>query len=239
MQVLVDIGILLAAYIFGSVPFGLILVKLVTGKDLRHIESGRTGGTNAMRAAGFLTGFLTALFDILKSAAGVWAARAVTENVWIHALAPVAVILGHNYSIFLAERTAKGGWRLRGGAGGAPSVGGAFGLWWPSIFIIIPLGFVVWFGMGYASVATMSVAVIAIVVFTVRAFLGISPWVYAIYGVLAEILLVVALLPNIKRLRLGTERRHGLPEMIKKQKGLRQVNGETNGNGGSEQAATR
>src|SRR5512136_2479846 len=127
MHFLVDAGILIAAYLFGSIPFGLIVVKLMTGKDVRTIASGRTGGTNAMRAAGPWAGILTAILDILKAAVSVWLAQFFTSNVWIHALAPVAVILGHNYSIFLVERGSDGRVRFRGGAGGAAAGGGTFG----------------------------------------------------------------------------------------------------------------
>ena len=97
MQTLIDIGILLAAYIFGSIPIGLLVVRFSTGKDIREIESGRTGGTNAMRAAGFWAGLLTAMLDILKGAVSVWAAQAISpESHVIHVLAPVATIIGHN-----------------------------------------------------------------------------------------------------------------------------------------------
>jgi len=98
MVFLIDAGILVASYILGSIPFGLIVVKLMTGKDVRTIASGRTGGTNAMRAAGLSAGILTAILDILKSASAVWLAQAITANVWMHILAPIAAILGHNYS---------------------------------------------------------------------------------------------------------------------------------------------
>src|SRR5512136_1779739 len=115
MHFLVDAGILIAAYLFGSIPFGLIVVKLMTGKDIRTIASGRTGGTNAMRAAGPWAGILTAILDILKAAATVWLVQWILPtNVWMHALAPIAAILGHNYSIFLMERGAEGQVRLRG-----------------------------------------------------------------------------------------------------------------------------
>jgi len=136
MQILLVIGITALAYVIGSIPFGLLIVKLKTGKDIRMVESGRTGGTNAMRAAGFWAGLLTALMDILKGAVAVWIARAAfPQNDLLHVLAPIAAILGHNYSIFLAERDANGRFvRLRGGAGGAPSVGGAMGLWTPAFF---------------------------------------------------------------------------------------------------------
>jgi len=208
MQILLGLGLLLFAYILGSVPFGLLIVKWRTGKDLRVVESGRTGGTNAMRAAGPSAGLLTAILDMLKGAVAVWLARAVGANVWICTLAPIASVLGHNYSIFLIERK-DGRIRLRGGAGGAPTVGGAFGLWAPSLLIVVPVGFLIWWGIGYASLTTISAALIAIIIFAVRAGLGLSPWQYVIFGIVAEFLLIWALRPNIKRLLNGTERLHG------------------------------
>jgi glycerol-3-phosphate acyltransferase PlsY len=219
MQFLIDAGILLAAYIFGSIPFGLIVVKLMTGKDIRTIASGRTGGTNAMRAAGPWAGILTAILDILKAAATVWLVQWILPtNVWMHALAPIAAILGHNYSIFLMERGAAGQVRLRGGAGGAAAGGGAFGLWPPAAFILVPLGFLIWYGTGYASVTTLSIGLITIVIFAVRGALGLGPWEYVLYGALAETLMIWALRPNIKRLLDGTERRHGLPARLQRRK---------------------
>jgi len=207
MQTLIDIGIVLVAYIFGSIPFGLLIVKFSTGKDIRQVESGRTGGTNAMRAAGFWAGLATALLDILKGAASVWAARAFSPDGWVYVIAPIAAILGHNYSIFLIERDAKGKIvRLRGGAGGAPSVGGAFGLWAPSVLMIVPLGALTFFSIGIASITTMSVGLFAIIIFAIRAAQGAMPWLYVLYGVLAEILLLWALRPNLKKLFSGQER---------------------------------
>lgn len=206
-QTLGNVGVLLLAYVLGSVPFGLLIVKLRTGQDIRSIASGRTGGTNAMRAAGFWAGIFTALFDILKGAASVWMAQALSPDAhWVHVFAPIFAILGHNYSLFLPEfdenKRFKG---LRGGAGGAPSVGGAFGLWPLSLAFILPLGVIVFFTLGYASVTTISVAFFAIIVFMVRAINGF-PWIDVLYGVLAEILLLWALRPNIKNLLAGNER---------------------------------
>jgi glycerol-3-phosphate acyltransferase PlsY len=218
MQLLIDAGILIAAYIFGSIPFGLIVVRFMTGKDIRTVASGRTGGTNAMRAAGPWAGILTAVLDILKAAASVWLAQFLTGNVWIHALAPIAVILGHNHSIFLVERGTDGRVRLRGGAGGAAAGGGAFGLWPPAGLILVPLSFLIWYGSGYASVTTLSVGLVTTVIFAVRAALGLGPWEYILYGVLAEILMLLALRPNLRRLRDGTERRHGLPARLQQRK---------------------
>jgi len=207
MQIVFDIGIILLAYLLGSIPFGLLIVRLKTGRDVRDVESGRTGGTNAMRAAGFWAGFFTAMLDILKGAGAVWLATWLTPNHWVHVVSPLAAILGHNYSVFLPERDENGKiFRLGGGAGGAPSVGGAMGLWPGSILIILPLGMLTFFSLGIASVTTMAVAFFAIVIFAVRASQGLMPWMYVWYGIGAEILLIWALRPNIKKLFEGNER---------------------------------
>lgn len=207
MQIGLDILAIILAYVIGSIPFGLLVVKLKTGKDIREVESGRTGGTNAMRAAGFWAGFTTAMLDISKGAAVVWLAQWITPGHHIvHVIAPLAAILGHNYSIFLPERDGNGGFRLRGGAGGAPSVGGAMGLWPGSILIILPLGMLTFFSIGIASVTTMAVALFTTIAFAVRASQGSMPWADVWYGIGAELLLVWALRPNIKRLFEGNER---------------------------------
>jgi acyl phosphate:glycerol-3-phosphate acyltransferase len=208
MQTILNVLVVIViSYLLGSIPFGLLVVRLISGKDIRQVESGRTGGTNAMRAAGLVAGLSTALLDSLKSASAVWiSSYLIPGNVWLAVLAPVIAVIGHNYSIFLIERKADGKLRLRGGAGGAPTTGGAFGLWAPSVLIIVPLGILILFGIGYASVATMSVAFFATLIFAYRAWLGLSPLQYVAYGVLTEVLLIIALRPNIVRLIKGNER---------------------------------
>lgn len=210
MQYLIDAGLVLLGYLLGSIPFGLIIVKFKTGKDIRAVESGRTGGTNAMRAAGLPAGLLTALLDVLKGAVAVWIAQAISpNNDWVHILAPIGAILGHNYSLYLPEFDENKRFvRLRGGAGGAPALGGALGLWPPSLLMILPLGAAVFFGAGYASLTTISVGFFALLIFGVRAYLGVegASWIDALYGLIAAGLLMWALRPNIQKLFNGTER---------------------------------
>jgi len=219
MLIAISLLILAASYVMGSIPSGLLIVKLTTGKDIRTIESGRTGGTNAMRAAGLWAGLGTAVLDMLKSAICVWLVRwLVPGSVWLEVLAPVMAIVGHNYSIFLLERGENGRIRLRGGAGGAPAVGGAFGLWMPSILFTVPIGAAIFYFVGYASVTTLSVPVIALLVFAFRTWAYGSPWQYILYGVIAAVVLAWALRPNIRRLINGTERMVGLRARRKKAK---------------------
>ncbi len=209
MNLLISIGVVLFGYLLGSIPFGFILVKLRTGEDIRQVQSGRTGGTNAMRAAGKWVGILTGALDILKSYFAVRLAVAVApENFWLHVITPLAVILGHNYSIFLMRRD-ESGVKFGGGAGGATAGGGAMGLWFPSLYIILPLAFAVFYFVGYASMTTLSISVLATLIFAVRAYLGASPWEYVVYGLASLALVAWALRPNIKRLMEGNERLHG------------------------------
>lgn len=207
MQILLDIVAVVFGYVLGSIPFGLLIVKIKTGKDIRTVESGRTGGTNAARAAGFGAGLLTAILDILKGAAAVWVAEYLDPtNHIVHVLAPVFAILGHNYSFFLLERDSNGRLKFRGGAGGAPALGGAMGLWLPMFPIAFGIGALIWFTVGIASLTTMAIGLIVIIIFAVRASLGLQDPIDISYGVAAELLLIWALRPNIKKLFAGKER---------------------------------
>ena len=221
MQILVDAGVVLLAYIFGAIPFGLLIVKATTGKDIRLVASGRTGGTNAMRAAGCWVGIATTLFDIFKGTAAVWLAQTLAPNVWVEVLAPIATVLGHNYSVFLIERNLGGNIRLRGGAGGSPAAGGAIGLLWPSWWLIllgIPIPLLMFFGVGYASIATISISLTATIIFALLYFFGYSThWQYIVYGLATFVILLWALRPNIKALMEGRERFHGWRPWRKKE----------------------
>jgi glycerol-3-phosphate acyltransferase PlsY len=211
---MIEIGnvllVLVLAYLMGSIPFGYLVVKIINGRNVLKIESGRTGGTNAMRAAGVGAGLITAGLDVLKGAATAWVVSwLVPQQSWIQVCAALLAIIGHNYSIFLVHRK-NNKWALRGGAGGATALGGAIALWNPIALIILPAALLVYLFIGYASVTTMSIAFIAMIVFIIRAIMGLSPWIYVIYGALALLVLVWALRPNIKRLKEGTERVVGL-----------------------------
>jgi len=207
MNALLKLIILTIAYLIGSIPWGFLLVKVFTGSDVRDVESGRTGGTNTMRAAGFTLGLITSLLDIFKSAGAVWIARCIfPESYWFHVWSVVLAVIGHNYSIYLLKRDSEGKIRFGGGAGGTPAVGGIIGLWWPSIFVLVPTGFLIVMVVGYASLATMSLPLIGSLIFLVRFLSYDQPWQYIFAGLLPEILILWALRPNIKRLIKGTER---------------------------------
>jgi len=204
--------IFVLAYLAGSIPFGYFVVRIISGRDVRMIESGRTGGTNAFRAAGLLAGLITAIMDVLKGVASGWlVAWLAPGNIWYQVIAAILVVIGHNYSIFLVERDpVSGRLRLRGGAGGAPALGGSIALWPQSGLVVLPIAILVFLFIGYASITTISITVISTVFFAYRALVGLSPWAYVVYGVIVTIIVIWALRPNLDRLRRGKERVVGL-----------------------------
>jgi glycerol-3-phosphate acyltransferase PlsY len=84
--------------------------------------------------------------------------------------------------------------------------------------VILPLGVLVYVIIGFASVTTMSIAFIATGVFIYRAAMGYASWTYVVYGIVAELFVVWALRPNIKRLIDGTERSVGIRSYIQRRK---------------------
>lgn len=210
MQILLLLLVVVIAYVLGSIPFGLLIVRIGTGKDVRQIESGRTGGTNVLRAAGFWAALLTIVFDVGKGILSVWLAKYLLPDFyWAHVLSATAAILGHNYSIFLPDFDENGKFsRLRGGAGGTPALGAAIGLWGLSSLIILLVGAIFFFTIGYASVATLSVPTAAMIIFGIKYILDPrgNPFEYAFFGLIALFLLSLALRPNFVKLKNGTER---------------------------------
>lgn len=193
----------LFGYVVGAIPFGYVVVKLFKGIDIRHIGSGRTGGTNAIRAAGPIAGLLTGIGDVGKGTIAVWGAGWLSAQVSpsspvaAQAFAGVMAVIGHNHSVFLS-------WR--GGAGTGPNVGAAAGFWFPALFILLPMVPILLVATGYASVTSLTIAGLVPILFAVRALVTKAPWEYAVYGILAGTLVVWALRPNIARLKAGTER---------------------------------
>lgn len=113
-------AMLLMGYLLGSLPFGVILTRLSGAGDLRTIGSGNIGATNVLRTGRKGLAALTLLFDLLKGAAAVWIAHAVSPNDVL--LAAVGAFVGHLYPIWL---------RFRGGKGVATLAGIWLALAWP------------------------------------------------------------------------------------------------------------
>jgi glycerol-3-phosphate acyltransferase PlsY len=101
--------LIVAAYLLGSLPFGLIFARLFGKTDVRQAGSGNIGATNVARVAGPLAGILTLLFDTGKGAFAVWlAGRFTVHSAAFLMLAGLAALLGHCFPIWLHFRGGKG-----------------------------------------------------------------------------------------------------------------------------------
>lgn len=153
-----------------------------------HKLNENPGGAGTYRKAGFWAAVFVVIFDIDQGVLPVALAdRTSLSGGWLIAAA-CASVAGHNWPIYKGFR------------------GGAVGLYPLNFIILIGMGLVMFFSVGYASLATMSIGVTAAIVFVVRAWLGYSSWTYVIYGILAEALLLWALRPNIRASINRTER---------------------------------
>jgi glycerol-3-phosphate acyltransferase PlsY len=186
----------LGGYLIGSIPIGFLAVGVLTERDVREEGSGRTGGTNAYRAGGFLGGFLTIVGDFLKGMCAVVFGVLMLPNIWAPVLSGLGGVLGHNASIFLA---------FRGGAGTISNMGAVTAFWPPALLLIAPVFVLGMFVIRIASVASIIMNSGVVVLFLVLVLLGGYPWPLLVYAVGALLLSLYALRPNIERLRQGTE----------------------------------
>ncbi len=184
---------LLAAYLLGSIPFGLILTRLGGAGDLRSVGSGNIGATNVLRTGRKGIAAATLVLDMAKGLAAVL----IAWRFWPEAagIAALGAVVGHCFPVWL---------KFRGGKGVATMLGVSFGLAWP-----IGLAYaVVWLGV-FALTRISSLGGIAAAVSTPFAALGLGR--PELVPVLAALALLVLLMhrENLARLRAGTEPKFG------------------------------
>jgi len=135
-DILNALGLTALAYLLASIPFGVIVGRMATGKDIRAQGSGHAGATNVMRQAGWRVAIVAAVLDVAKAFIGVWLARRFGSTVWVSALAATAAVAGHCWPVF-------GGFR---GGMGLSGVGGA-------LLALYPMGLLI--GLALALAGTL------------------------------------------------------------------------------------
>lgn len=202
IEVVWIIAAVIAAYLLGSTPVGYLLGR-AWGVDVLQKGSGRTGGTNVLRSAGITAALLTGALDVGKGTLAVWLAGWLvpgSNGPLAQVLAGAAVILGHNYSIFLG---------FRGGAGVGTSLGALGSLYWPAAVALIVLLLTVILLTRYASIGSLVVAIAMPLLLVALVVAGELASTYVTYGLLASAIIIYAHRPNIRRLLAGNERRLG------------------------------
>ena len=150
-----DILLLLAAYLLGSIPSGLVLTRLFSTADIRRKGSGNIGATNVARVAGYGLGIVTLTADMLKGLLPVLLVHACrrgpeTTTVLLLAAVALAAVIGHMYPVYT---------RLRGGGKGVATTAGAFlGISCGAVLIALAVFGVVLWRNRRVSVASLAAA---------------------------------------------------------------------------------
>lgn len=144
----IGLAALVLGYLFGSIPFGIILTRLSGGPDLRTIGSGNIGATNVLRTGNKKLAALTLLGDMLKGTAAVLVAGWLLGGKSAALAAGLGAFLGHLFPVWL---------RFKGGKGVATFLGILIGLKW-SIALIFAA---IWLSIAYLSKYSSLSALIA------------------------------------------------------------------------------
>ena len=184
---------LLAGYLLGSIPFGLILTRLFGLGDVRSIGSGSIGATNVLRTGNKGAAALTLLLDALKGTAAVFVGWGIAPELGL--VAGVAAFLGHVYPVWL---------RFRGGKGVATYIGVLAALFWPAAIV---------FGLAWlATAATTRISsasgLLASLNTPVFLFFFADTTTAAVFAAMTAVLWWRHA-DNIRRLNAGTESRIG------------------------------
>ena len=192
------IGLLIFAYLLGSIPWGLILTRVFARDDIRLKGSGNIGATNVTREAGLVPGLLTLTGDVLKGAVPVfWARSALAAAEGPHdmylATIVLAAFLGHLFPVYL---------KFRDGGKGVATAAGCFAVISPAT---------VWVALGIFCMALLVTRRVSAGSLCAAAALPLAIWINTGSMVVTFGAGVVALLifirhhENIKRLLAGTE----------------------------------
>jgi glycerol-3-phosphate acyltransferase PlsY len=190
--VILNILLVVFAYLLGSIPTGLMLAKALAGIDPRQGGSRNIGATNVLRTAGKTLGVLTLLGDVLKGAIPVCLVLFLQRGDWWVAAAGLAAFLGHCFPIYIG---------FKGGKGVATSLG----VYLP----LAPMAVLVNFFIFASAVSlTMMVSVGSIsaaIAMPLLLWLGQYPLAYLVLSICMDAIIIYRHKENIKRLIQGRE----------------------------------
>jgi glycerol-3-phosphate acyltransferase PlsY len=186
--------LVVAAYVVGAIPFGLLVVRAVTGHDIRKEGSGNIGATNVFRTAGPALGIGVLVLDLLKGLLPVLVARRLGVPPATLVFVGLAAIAGHNWSLFLGGKGGKGIATSYGVLLAlSPMAGILAGLIWIAVVV----------ATRYASLASLLGMLAVPVVIGVRR----EPPAYLAFGIVAVVFAFYRHRANITRLLRGEELR--------------------------------
>lgn len=203
-ELLLDLVLIVVSYLSGSIPMGVLVARISGGPDPRSVGSGRTGGTNALRALGRKWAAVVVAGDLLKGLVPVLVARIVTGgDATVEVLCAVAAVLGASRSIFL---------RFGGGRGVGTGVGTMLVIQPIAVLLAAPVFVGVILLTRYVSLGSLlgSAAMFPAMLVLWAVASGTIPPAYLAYAIVGPALIWLAHADNIERLIHGTERKFDL-----------------------------
>jgi glycerol-3-phosphate acyltransferase PlsY len=211
------VAAIIAGYLLGSIPTGVIVSRLAGGEDPRLKGSGKTGATNVLRTLGAGPAAIVVLVDFLKGVAAVLLVRFVIFGAAVahpgmsdatfgivrdsaEALAATAALIGHNYSVFIG---------FKGGRGVLTATGAMTTMSPLATLFAACAGIPAIFLTRYVSLGSVLAAFMAAVSEIFLVIIKLDTWPHGVFIVLAAIIVIVSHKDNIQRLRAGVERKLG------------------------------
>jgi len=191
---LMTVVVLALGYLLGSLPTGLLVVRALTGQDIRAAGSGNIGTVNVYRVAGLWASILVLAVDMLKGAVPVILARMWGQPAEIQVAGGLAAIAGHNWSLFL---------RFGGGKGIATSFGVLLAISPPVGFVAAAVWGVVVAVTRYASLGSL----LGMISVPVTMWWRREPVAHLVFGLITLTFAVYRHRANVARLISGTELR--------------------------------
>lgn len=197
-QPLVDVLFIVVGYLAGSLPMGVIVARTTGARDPRSVGSGRTGGTNALRAMGARRAVAVAALDVLKGFIPVALATFLGASALGVALTGIACVLGAWMSVFL---------RFHGGRGLATGIGATLFIQPLAVLLAAPFFFGAIWITRYVSLGSLLASAAGAFFIGVFVMLGWNPPAHLLFGVVGAAIIWIAHHDNIARLLRGEERR--------------------------------
>jgi glycerol-3-phosphate acyltransferase PlsY len=211
--VLRTLVLVLVAYLAGSIPVGVLVARYSGGVDPRTIGSGRTGGTNALRALGRKWAIVVVVGDLLKGAVPVLLARIVTGEPLVEVLCGAAAVAGAIWSVFVG---------FRSGRGVGTGVGTMLVIQPVAVLLATPVFVAVILLTRYVSLGSLiGSAAMFPAMLLVLLVVPETPLPYVIYTAVGAAFIWMAHADNIDRLLHGTERKFDIGMLAGRRSGNR------------------
>jgi glycerol-3-phosphate acyltransferase PlsY len=206
------LGVIIIGYLLGSIPFGVIIGKLVRGIDIREYGSGSMGMTNVMRTVGAKAGLIVLIADLLKGSGAVALAWLIFYSApdstvyWGQMAGGAAAVIGHSWPVYIG---------FRGGRGISTAFGAIMVISWPIGLICLATFLLMVAIFRYISLGSILAAIALVIVMAIFVVYDLEPFAYLAFTFVVAPIVIFRHRANIKRLLSKTEPKIGQRVKVK------------------------